>query len=67
MKYQYMVKKQDGQAEEFWVCNNCKKANNQKILLGNWRLVDKSTSSVITCKLCEVRVEGDNKELMPTL
>lgn len=37
---------------QLWVCNACKKANWEKILLKSWKLIDSDEASRHECGLC---------------
>lgn len=50
-KYKYQIS--DKIDQEIWVCEACKKGNNQLILTGKWKLIDRSGDSGILCSLCE--------------
>ena len=38
---------------EIWVCDACKKVNNDLILMGKWKLIDRcSDCSTVQCDVC---------------
>ena len=47
-KYQ-VVGKTD---HEIWVCDACKKANNDLILKGKWKLIDRCSDGAVQCDVC---------------
>ena len=55
-KYQISHK---GDQKETWVCENCKKANNELILKGIWKLVDRKNDARIKCGICGNKVAAD--------
>jgi len=50
-KFKYQIS--DKTDQEIWVCEACKKGNNQLILTGKWKLIDRCSDSGILCSLCE--------------
>jgi hypothetical protein len=50
-KYKYQIS--DKTVQEIWVCDACKKTNNDHILMGEWKLIDRRSDSVIPCAICE--------------
>jgi hypothetical protein len=50
-KYKYPISGKTDQ--EIWVCEACKKGNNQLILTGKWKLIDRCSDKKILCSLCE--------------
>ena len=50
MKYQYAVKKGGTFLDEIWVCADCRRVHSDLILIGKWRLVDKSIDPELTCR-----------------
>lgn len=57
-KFKYQIS--DKTDQEIWVCEACKKRNNQLILTGKWKLIDRSDDSVNLCSLCDVNMDGNN-------
>lgn len=54
--FQYQI---DQQAETLiWVCNTCKKANWEKILLKAWKLIDSDEATSHQCALCSRQQTG---------
>lgn len=49
-KYQISYK---GTQKETWVCEACKKANNEFILKGKWKLIDRCKDATTPCEICE--------------
>lgn len=39
--------------QEIWVCEACKKGNNELILTGKWKLVDRCNDGTIPCEVCK--------------
>ena len=37
---------------EVWVCDACKKVNNDLILMGKWKLIDRCCDCAIQCDIC---------------
>ena len=53
-KYKYQISGNTDQ--EIWVCDACKKVNNDLILMGKWKLIDRCCDcSTVRCDVC-----GDN-------
>lgn len=52
MKYQYTVKDGRDSLDELWVCADCRKNNSDMILVGKWRLIDKSVDPKLPCRRC---------------
>lgn len=50
-KFKYQIS--DKPDQEIWVCEACKKGNNQLILTGKWKLIDRCSDKKILCFLCE--------------
>ena len=43
-------------SREIWVCEACKKSNNDRILMGEWKLIDRCYDCSIPCGICEGHV-----------
>lgn len=56
-RYKYQVTG-DGHSE-IWVCEICKKANNERILLGKWKLIDRREQYDVPCAFC-----GENQAVV---
>lgn len=54
-RYKYQVVGDDS-TPEIWVCETCKKASSEYILLGKWKLIDRREQFDVPCTLC-----GENK------
>jgi len=52
MKYQYVTDKKGTSQDEVWVCSDCRKDNTNMILIGKWRLIDKSVDPKVNCGKC---------------
>lgn len=53
MKYfQYLTKEKTGDNEELWVCEECRRLNNNLILEGKWRLIGKKETDQEACGEC---------------
>lgn len=50
-RYKYQVVG-DENAPEIWVCEHCKKANSERILLGRWKLIDRRELFDVPCAVC---------------
>lgn len=50
-RYKYQVTG-DENTPEIWVCEHCKKANSERILLGRWKLIDRRELIDQPCALC---------------
>ncbi len=50
MKYQYATGKKHSYRKEVWVCDECRKANSELILIGKWRLVDRNSDPKLECQ-----------------
>ena len=50
--YKYISTNSNGQSEEIWACENCRKKNYIKILKGEWRLIDKCENANFECNNC---------------
>ncbi len=50
-RYKYQVTG-DENTPEIWVCEVCKKANGERILLGKWKLIDRREQYDVPCALC---------------
>jgi len=48
-KYHVVSDKPD---QEIWTCEACKKANNELILTGTWKLIDRYNDDSIPCGVC---------------
>jgi hypothetical protein len=55
-KSQYIVSPATKWEKTIWACDKCKKENTQLILLGEWRLIDRSIDSE-PCDLCTLPEE----------
>ena len=42
----------DLKVDQIWVCEECKKKNNELILLKFWKLIGRSVDSEEGCELC---------------
>lgn len=42
----------DTPGQEVWACEACKKDNNELILTGTWKLVDRCNDDSIPCEVC---------------
>lgn len=51
-QYKYVAYNKTGQDVEFWVCESCRKQNNNLILEGKWRLIDRQDEGIISCSEC---------------
>ena len=50
-KFEYQETGKKNQ-KQLWVCEACKKKNNGKILLGEWKLIDMGEDNDIPCDVC---------------
>ena len=50
-RYRYQVAGKSDR--EIWVCDACKKTNNDRILMGEWKLIDRRYDCSIPCSVCE--------------
>ena len=58
-KYKYQV---TGKTDhEIWVCDACKKANNDLILKGKWKLIDRCSDCAIQCDVCTGNIVAGGK------
>lgn len=48
---------------EIWVCDACKKVNNDLILMGKWKLIDRCRDCAIQCDVCDGNIAGANPDL----
>jgi len=70
MKYQYAIENGRTSLKEVWVCADCRKDHTDMILVGKWRLIDKSIDPKLNCtKGCfqagdEERDEGGGGTVM---
>jgi len=46
---------------EIWVCDACKKANNDLILKGKWKLIDRCSDGDVQCDICDRNTAADSK------
>ena len=51
-KFKYQIESPKS-CKEIWVCDTCKKANNELILTGKWKLIDLCSDSGISCEICK--------------
>jgi hypothetical protein len=59
--FQYQIDQQHQTL--IWVCNTCKKANWEKILLKAWKLIDSDEATSHRCALCSQRQTGGPSEV----
>lgn len=52
-KFKYLTSS-NGDQDEICVCDACKKANMENILIGKWRLIDRWDDSGTFCDLCQI-------------
>lgn len=50
-RYKYQVAGRN--SREIWVCDTCKKTNNDRILMGEWKLIDRCHDCSFPCGVCE--------------
>ena len=56
-RFQYIVSGASKQEKTIWVCGKCKKDNMDNVLLGKWKLIDRSIVDG-PCDLCRSDVGG---------
>lgn len=61
LRYKYFIEDADWADRETWVCENCRKENNEFILLGYWKLIDKRYDAVMPCDRCGKGVRAVNE------
>ncbi|MEW6593330.1 MAG: hypothetical protein AB1413_00505 [Thermodesulfobacteriota bacterium] len=59
-RYKYHVTG-DPHTPEIWVCEACKKANGERILLGKWKLIDRREHYDVPCALCAENLTAVNE------
>lgn len=50
--FQYITIDNEDRQQEIWICKNCRKNNNDLILDGQWRLIDRKNDQEIECCCC---------------
>jgi hypothetical protein len=62
--FQYLTMTDEGQQEEIWVCEYCRRQNYKNILVGNWRLIDKHDATDCDCARCSQEQQPMNMAAM---
>ncbi len=54
MNYQYAIWNKNSYQQEVWVCEGCRNAHSELILIGKWRLVDRNSDPGLQCDTCSI-------------
>ena len=55
-KFKYIIIDQNNE-RNIWTCAACKKAHIEKILLGEWKLIEMSDDPDIQCDICSAALK----------
>ncbi|MFC1524228.1 hypothetical protein ACFL6N_05490 [Thermodesulfobacteriota bacterium] len=63
IRFRYLAEDEEGMPLELWACNECRRNNNNLILLRKWRLIEQSNDEKILCDTCGVGLENKEKAI----